>query len=110
MHKFQYKFTILNFLTCMNLHMNGKLIYMGNVRPLVKGNRFSPLNYFNFPQLLHFNHKLNFIYFWYYSESTVEHRPNFVSPLSKLVLQSELPRGYKIPKFIHTSSCFLIQR
>jgi len=27
------------------------------------------------------------------------HRPNFVSPLSKLVLQSELPRGYKIPKF-----------
>jgi len=38
------------------------------------------------------------------------HRPNFVSPLSELVLQSELPRGYKIPKFIHTSSCFLIQR
>ena len=27
------------------------------------------------------------------------HRPNFVSPLSKLILQSELPRGYKIPKF-----------
>jgi hypothetical protein len=27
------------------------------------------------------------------------HRPNFVSPLSKSVLQSELPRGYKIPKF-----------
>jgi len=27
------------------------------------------------------------------------HRPNFVSPLSDLVLQSELPRGYKIPKF-----------
>jgi hypothetical protein len=27
------------------------------------------------------------------------HRPNFVSPLSELVLQSELPRGYKIPKF-----------
>jgi len=35
------------------------------------------------------------------------HRPNFVSPLSELVLQSELPRGYKIPKFTkftgHTS-------
>ena len=27
------------------------------------------------------------------------HRPNFVSPLSELVLQSELPRGCKIPKF-----------
>ena len=27
------------------------------------------------------------------------HRPTFVSPLSDLVLQSELPRGYKIPKF-----------
>jgi len=27
------------------------------------------------------------------------HRPNFVSPLSELVLQSELPMGYKIPKF-----------
>ena len=27
------------------------------------------------------------------------HRPNFVSPLSELVLKSELPRGYKIPKF-----------
>jgi len=27
------------------------------------------------------------------------HRPNFVSPLSELVLQSEFPRGYKIPKF-----------
>jgi len=27
------------------------------------------------------------------------HKPNFVSPLSDLVLQSELPRGYKIPKF-----------
>jgi hypothetical protein len=27
------------------------------------------------------------------------HRPNFVSPLSELVLQSELPRGYKIPNF-----------
>ena len=27
------------------------------------------------------------------------HRPNFVSPLSELVLQSELPRVYKIPKF-----------
>jgi len=27
------------------------------------------------------------------------HRPNFVSPLSELVLQSELLRGYKIPKF-----------
>jgi len=27
------------------------------------------------------------------------HRPIFVSPLSELVLQSELPRGYKIPKF-----------
>jgi hypothetical protein len=27
------------------------------------------------------------------------HRPNFVSPLSDLVLQSKLPRGYKIPKF-----------
>jgi len=27
------------------------------------------------------------------------HRPNFVSPLSKFVLQSELLRGYKIPKF-----------
>jgi len=27
------------------------------------------------------------------------HRPNFVSPLSELVLQSDLPRGYKIPKF-----------
>jgi len=27
------------------------------------------------------------------------HRPNFVSPLSKLVLRSELHRGYKIPKF-----------
>jgi hypothetical protein len=27
------------------------------------------------------------------------HRPNFVSPLSKLVLHSKLPSGYKIPKF-----------
>jgi hypothetical protein len=27
------------------------------------------------------------------------HRPNFVSPLSELVLQSKLPRGCKIPKF-----------
>jgi hypothetical protein len=27
------------------------------------------------------------------------HRPKFVSPLSDLVLQSKLPRGYKIPKF-----------
>ena len=27
------------------------------------------------------------------------HRPNFVSPLSEYVLQTELPRGYKIPKF-----------
>ncbi|KEH16963.1 hypothetical protein MTR_0059s0080 [Medicago truncatula] len=27
------------------------------------------------------------------------HRPNFVSPLLKLVLRSKLPRGYKIPKF-----------
>jgi hypothetical protein len=27
------------------------------------------------------------------------HRPNFVSPLSELVLKSEPPRGYKIPKF-----------
>jgi len=27
------------------------------------------------------------------------HRPNFVSPLSNLVLQFELPRGYKILKF-----------
>jgi len=27
------------------------------------------------------------------------HRPNFVSPLSKLVFQSDHPRGYKIPKF-----------
>jgi len=26
------------------------------------------------------------------------HRPNFVSPFSELVLQSKLPRGYKIPK------------
>jgi len=35
------------------------------------------------------------------------HRPNFVSPLSEYVLQTELPRGYKIPKFTsfagHTS-------
>jgi len=27
------------------------------------------------------------------------HRPNFVSPLSEHELQTELPRGYKIPKF-----------
>jgi len=27
------------------------------------------------------------------------HRPKFVSPLSELVLQSKLPRGYKNPKF-----------
>ena len=27
------------------------------------------------------------------------YRPNFVSPFSELVLQSELPRGYKIPNF-----------
>ena len=27
------------------------------------------------------------------------HRPNIVSPLSELLLISELPRGYKIPKF-----------
>ncbi|XP_045831592.1 uncharacterized protein LOC123922985 [Trifolium pratense] len=27
------------------------------------------------------------------------HRPNFVSPLSEYVLQTELPRGWKIPKF-----------
>jgi hypothetical protein len=35
------------------------------------------------------------------------HRPNFVSPLSELVLQSKHPRGYKIPKLTkfagHTS-------
>jgi len=31
------------------------------------------------------------------------HRPNFVSPLSELVLQSELPRGYKIPMFTKLS-------
>lgn len=28
------------------------------------------------------------------------HRPNFVSALSEYVLQTELPRGWKIPKFI----------
>jgi len=27
------------------------------------------------------------------------HRPNFVSPLLGYVLQTELPRGWKIPKF-----------
>ena len=27
------------------------------------------------------------------------HRPSFFSPLSELVLQSELPRGYKVPMF-----------
>jgi len=27
------------------------------------------------------------------------HRPNFVSPFLELVLQSRLPKGYKIPKF-----------
>jgi len=27
------------------------------------------------------------------------HRSNFVSPLSEYVLQTELPRGWKIPKF-----------
>jgi hypothetical protein len=27
------------------------------------------------------------------------HRPNFVSPLSEYVIQTKLPRGYKIPKF-----------
>ncbi|KEH20036.1 hypothetical protein MTR_8g064900 [Medicago truncatula] len=27
------------------------------------------------------------------------HRPNFVSPLSEHVLQTELPKGWKIPKF-----------
>ena len=27
------------------------------------------------------------------------HRPNFVSPLSEFVLQIELPRCWKIPKF-----------
>ncbi|XP_045822090.1 uncharacterized protein LOC123914975 [Trifolium pratense] len=27
------------------------------------------------------------------------HRPNFISPLSEYVLQTELPRGWKIPKF-----------
>ena len=32
------------------------------------------------------------------------HRPNFVSPLLELVLQSELPRGYKIPKFTKFAS------
>jgi len=29
----------------------------------------------------------------------VLHMPNYVSPLLDLVLQSKLPRGYKIPKF-----------
>jgi len=32
------------------------------------------------------------------------HRPNFVSPLSELVLQSELPRGYKIFEFTKFAS------
>jgi len=27
------------------------------------------------------------------------HMPNFISPLSEYVLQTKLPRGYKIPKF-----------
>jgi hypothetical protein len=27
------------------------------------------------------------------------HRPNLVSPLSEYVLETELPRGWKIPKF-----------
>jgi len=27
------------------------------------------------------------------------HTPNFVSPLSKYVLQTKIPRSYKIPKF-----------
>ena len=27
------------------------------------------------------------------------HRPNFISPLLEYVLQTELPRGYKISKF-----------
>lgn len=27
------------------------------------------------------------------------HMPNYTSPLSKYVRQSELPRGYKVPKF-----------
>jgi len=27
------------------------------------------------------------------------HRPNFVSPLAGYVLQAELPRGWKVPKF-----------
>jgi hypothetical protein len=27
------------------------------------------------------------------------HRPNFVSPLSEYVIQTELPRDYKVPKF-----------
>jgi len=29
------------------------------------------------------------------------HRPSFVSPRSEFVLQTELPRGYKIPKFTY---------
>lgn len=37
------------------------------------------------------------------------HRPNFVSPLSEYVLQTELPRGYKMSKFTtfagDTSEC-----
>jgi hypothetical protein len=32
------------------------------------------------------------------------HRPNFVSPLSELVLLSKHPRGYKIPKFTKFTS------
>lgn len=27
------------------------------------------------------------------------HRPNFVSPLTEYVLQIELPKGWKVPKF-----------
>ena len=32
------------------------------------------------------------------------YRPNYIFPLSEYVLQTELPRGYKIPKFT-TFSC-----
>ena len=32
------------------------------------------------------------------------HRPNFISPHSEYVLQTELPRGSKIPKFTGDNS------
>jgi hypothetical protein len=45
MHKFQYKFTILNFLTCANLHMIKKTLKLLALLWLKKANKKEKHNY-----------------------------------------------------------------